>query len=154
MDAMEEEDSIIDVINESLGEIITKAQDDANTAAQIAISKREEAEAAELAAQEAKDQIAILQQQSQVQELANDEAWQAIYHRLRVWSKEKGNCDPRRNWKSKIDAEEKVRVAMCIFEHMMCTRCVTVHYLIRSVYLISSLLSLLLLHYKLLIMHY
>jgi len=103
---MEEEDGIIDVINESLGEIITKAQADADNAAQIAISKREEAEAAELAAQEAKDQIAILQQQSQ--ELSNDEAWQAMYHRLRVWSKEKGNCDPRRNWKSKIDAEEKV----------------------------------------------
>ena len=79
---MEEEDSIIDVINESLGEIITKAQADANTAVQIAISKREEVEAAEIAAQEAKDQIAILQQQSQ--ELANDEAWQSMYHRLRV----------------------------------------------------------------------
>lgn len=60
-----EEDSIIDVINESLGEIITAAQADANTATQIAIKKREEAEAAELAAQEAKDQITILQQQSQ-----------------------------------------------------------------------------------------
>jgi len=101
-----EEDSIIDVINESLGEIITAAQADANAAAQVAISKREEAEAAELAAQEAKDRITNLQQQSQ--ELASDEAWQAMYHRLRVWSKEKGNCDPRRNWKSKIDAEEKV----------------------------------------------
>ena len=55
-----EEDGIIDVINESLGEIITAAQADANTATQIAIKKREEAEAAELAAQEAKDQIAIL----------------------------------------------------------------------------------------------
>jgi len=103
---MEEEDSIIDVINESLGEIITAAQADANTVAQIAIKKREEAVAAEIAAQEAKDQIAILQQQSH--ELSNDEAWQGMYHRLRVWSEDKGNCDPRRNWKSKIDAEEKV----------------------------------------------
>ena len=60
---------------------------------------------------------------AQAQALSEDEQWQEMYHRLRAWSREHGNCNPRRNWKAKIDAEEKgkcVHDVLIIFVHVMC----------------------------------
>ena len=95
----------IDIINHSLAEFLAKAQEEADEAAEVAAKKREEADAAETGAQEKVERMNILRKKAQT--LADDEKWTSMYERLRVWSRKHGHCNPRRNWKSKIDAEEK-----------------------------------------------
>mmetsp|Transcript_6815 Transcript_6815/g.15551 ORF Transcript_6815/g.15551 Transcript_6815/m.15551 type:complete len:1095 (-) Transcript_6815:67-3351(-) len=104
-ESADESDDMIDIINKSLVEILTKVQEEVDATMEVAAKKREEADAIEADAEEKVGKMNILREQAQ--SLADDDTWQTMYHRLRDWSKEKGHCNPRRNWKAKIDAEEK-----------------------------------------------
>lgn len=95
----------IDVINQSLESLLAKAQEQCDAAAEAVAKKHEELEAAEAEAEAKIEEMNALKEQAQA--LSEDEAWQSMYHRLIAWSKVHGHCKPRRNWKSKIDAEEK-----------------------------------------------
>ena len=107
----------IDVINASLTEFMAKAQNEADAAAEAAAKKREELEAAEAEAEQKSERMGQLR--GQAQSLADDEAWQSMYNRLRAWSEEKGHCNPRRNWKAKIDAEEKGSCYLHLFIYII-----------------------------------
>ena len=96
---------VMDIINQSLTEFLAEAQEEADKATEIAAKKREEANAAEAEAEEIKGRMIVLREKAQA--LADDEKWTTMYERLRVWSREHGHCNPRRNWQAKIDAEEK-----------------------------------------------
>mmetsp|Transcript_35157 Transcript_35157/g.64498 ORF Transcript_35157/g.64498 Transcript_35157/m.64498 type:complete len:385 (-) Transcript_35157:9-1163(-) len=100
-----ESDDVLDVINESLADLVAKAQEKVDAATEAVAKKREELEALEAEAEEKAEQMDRLREQAQA--VADDVQWQSMYERLRIWSKEQGHCNPRRNWKSKIDAEEK-----------------------------------------------
>ena len=104
-DDAEGEDEIIDIINSSLSSLLTTAQTNVNNLSTITAQKQLELTKAQEAEEEAT--IKLDELRDQAQQLADDVAWQSMYHRMRVWSKEKGHCNPRRNWKAKIDAEEK-----------------------------------------------
>ena len=100
-----ESDDVLDVINESLADLVAKAQEKVDAATEVVAKKREELEALEAEAEKKAEQMDVLREQAQA--VADDEQWMSMYQRLRVWSKEQGHCNPRRNWKSKIDVEEK-----------------------------------------------
>ena len=128
-DDAEGEDEIIDIINSSLSSLLTTAQTNVNNLSTITAQKQLELTKAQEAEEEAT--IKLDELRDQAQQLADDDAWQSMYHRLRVWSKEKGHCNPRRNWKAKIDAEEKgtlyyrsksimERDDMCINTYLLC----------------------------------
>ena len=94
-----------DMINKSIEELISNAQQEIDAATELINTKRQELESAEAELEEAEEKMEDLRQIAQT--LTEDEQWLSMYEKLRAWSKEKGHCNPRRNWKSKIDAEEK-----------------------------------------------
>ena len=53
------------------------------------------------------DEDIIIDDESLDEFLQEENQWNTMYHRLRQWGQEHGHCNPRRNWKAKIDAEEK-----------------------------------------------
>ena len=119
--APDDDDDVVDVINEFLNEMLSNTQGEIAAANAQVAKKREELEAAETEAEEKVEKMDELREQAQA--LSEDEQWQEMYHRLRAWSREHGNCNPRRNWKAKIDAEEKgkcVHDVLIIFVHVMC----------------------------------
>ena len=122
-DNAEEQDNdnieVIDIINNSLGGLLAKAQERADAASAAVEKKREELAAAQADAEEKVQTITQLREHAQV--LADDEKWQSMYGRLCVWSKARGGvCNPRRNWKSKIDAEEKGEWILFRFGYLRC----------------------------------
>ena len=122
---------VMDIINQSLTEFLAEAQEEADKVTEIAAKKREEANAAEAEAEEINGRMIILREKAQA--LADDEKWTSMYERLRVWSREHGHCNPRRNWQAKMDAEEKGELCCCnmswrfcyFWRHLMNYYCVT-----------------------------
>ena len=92
-------------MNATLSAVLAKAQKSVDAAAFAVAIKRQELEAAEADAEEEEEKLDQLREEAQA--LVDDEQWQEMYRRLMAWSREKGHCNPRRNWQSKIDAEEK-----------------------------------------------
>lgn len=88
-----DDNDVFDIINQSLEEFLIKAQEEADKAAVIATKKQEEADAAQVEAQEKLEKMNVLREKAQT--LADDEKWTDMCEKLRVWSKEKGHCNPR-----------------------------------------------------------
>ena len=99
------EDDATAIINASIEGLISKAQQEIDVANELVAKKREELEAAEADVEAAEEKMEVLREKAQA--FTEDEQWLSMYQRLSVWSKEQGHCNPRRNWKAKIDAEEK-----------------------------------------------
>lgn len=114
----EGDDDIIDVINTSLTTLLNSANTSVETAQSTLETKRLELEKAEEELEDAQTKLVELRDLGQ--SLADDDVWQSMYHRLRVWSNRSGNCNPRRNWKAKIDAEEKGTFIMVLVEFVIC----------------------------------
>lgn len=95
-----------DVISSCLDRLLSDAQEEANAAADLAARKREEAEAAEADAEEKLRSIDELRERAR--EAAEDDTWTDLFERLRAWRDGNGgDCNPRRNWRCRVDPEEK-----------------------------------------------
>lgn len=108
---------MIHIINHTLGELLAKKQEEADAVAEVVAKKREELEASEAEVEEKAEQMEKLREEAQ--EAADDAQWQTMYDRLSAWSRDKGHCNPRRNWKAKIDAEEKGVWSACLALHVV-----------------------------------
>jgi len=103
--APEEDADFMDVINESLEGMLDESQAKVDAAFEAIAKKRGEIEALESDIEEARGRMERMREQAR--QVADDDEWTAKFEMLRSWTKRAGHCQPRRNWKANIDAEEK-----------------------------------------------